>query len=103
MSAGVKFALVLDAAGREVRTWDNLGRAEEIATGSAAGPVAAHLFAHNLADPVVPLEIAQGRFAGRLSRIKVARGFPNRQFCQRRNMAVVEDSLEIDFPSSRAS
>lgn len=90
MSAGAKFALVLDAAGREVRTWNKLGRAEEIATGGAAGPVAAYLFAHNLADPGVPLEIAQGRFAGRPSRIKVARDFLNRLFCQRRNMAVAK-------------
>ena len=70
---GAKFVLVLDAAGRELRTWDNLGRVEDVATGSAAGPVAAYLMRCGLADPAQPLTIAQGRFAGRPSRIDVRR------------------------------
>jgi PhzF family phenazine biosynthesis protein len=72
-SVGARFALVLDTAGREMRTWDNLGRTEDVATGSAAGPVAAYLFANKLADPGLPLELAQGRFAGRPSKIDVHR------------------------------
>lgn len=68
---GAKFVLVLDVAGRELRTWDNLGRVEDVATGSAAGPVAAYLFNLGLADPAQTLEISQGRFAGRPSKIKV--------------------------------
>jgi PhzF family phenazine biosynthesis protein len=70
-AVGAKFVLVLDAAGRELRTWDNLGRVEDVATGSAAGPVAAYLVRQGLADPTQPLSIAQGRFAGRPSRIDV--------------------------------
>jgi PhzF family phenazine biosynthesis protein len=68
---GAKFLFVLDIEGREIRTWDNLGRVEDVATGSAAGPAAAYLFRFGLADPGSPLELAQGRFAGRPSRITV--------------------------------
>ncbi len=103
MSVGAKFALVLDAAGREVRTWDNLGRVEDIATGSAAGPVATYLFAHNLADPGVPLEIAQGRFASRPSKTRITRNSLNRLFISGELWPMAKGWLEIDFPSSRAS
>lgn len=72
-AVGAKFVLVLDVEGRELRTWDNLGRVEDVATGSAAGPVAAFLMDHGLADPALPVVIAQGRFAGRPSRIDVRR------------------------------
>ena len=70
---GAKFVLVLDVAGRELRTWDNLGRVEDVATGSAAGPVAAYLYNLGLADPAQPIAIAQGRFTGRPSKIEVRR------------------------------
>jgi predicted PhzF superfamily epimerase YddE/YHI9 len=70
---GAKFVLVLDVAGFEVRTWDNLGRAEDVATGSAAGPAAAYLFRLGLADPNAALVIAQGRFAGRPSQLHIRR------------------------------
>jgi PhzF family phenazine biosynthesis protein len=69
---GAKFILLLDVAGREMRTWDNLGRVEDVATGSAAGPAAAYLFSLGLADPSLPTELAQGRFAGRPSKIQVS-------------------------------
>jgi trans-2,3-dihydro-3-hydroxyanthranilate isomerase len=62
---------VLDVAGREIRTWDNLGRVEDVATGSAAGPVAAYLLSLGLADQGLPIELAQGRFANRPSTIKI--------------------------------
>jgi len=71
---GAKFVLVLDAAARELRTWDNLGKVEDVATGSAAGPTAAYLFRLGLADPRHLIEIAQGRFAGRPSRLTVSQG-----------------------------
>jgi trans-2,3-dihydro-3-hydroxyanthranilate isomerase len=70
---GAKFVLVLDVDGREMRTWDNLGQVEDVATGSAAGPAAAFLFHFGLADPTLPIALAQGRFAGRPSKIAVAR------------------------------
>ena len=68
---GAKFVLVLDVEARELRTWDNLGSVEDVATGSAAGPVAAYLMRCGLADPALPLAIAQGRFVGRPSTINV--------------------------------
>ena len=68
---GAKFVLVLDVTARELRTWDNLGRVEDIATGSAAGPVAAYLRANDLAAADERIEIAQGRFVGRPSTIRV--------------------------------
>jgi predicted PhzF superfamily epimerase YddE/YHI9 len=70
-AAGAKFVLVLDTAAREARTWDNLGQVEDVATGSAAGPAAAYLLQHRLADARVPLGISQGRFAGRPSELVV--------------------------------
>ena len=36
---GAAFVYLLDVDGREGRTWDNLGLVEDVATGSAAGPV----------------------------------------------------------------
>jgi trans-2,3-dihydro-3-hydroxyanthranilate isomerase len=98
-SVGAKFVLVFDTAGREVRTWDNLGRVEDVATGSAAGPAAAYLFAHNLADPDEPLELAQGRFAGRPSKIKVTRNSLNRLLVSGEVWPIAQGSLEIEFPS----
>ena len=68
---GAKFILVLSAESREMRTWDNLGSVEDVATGSAAGPAAAFLLRLGLAAPELPIELAQGRFAGRPSRLTV--------------------------------
>jgi trans-2,3-dihydro-3-hydroxyanthranilate isomerase len=70
---GAKFALLLTVAPPEMRTWDNLGQVEDVATGSAAGPAAAYLWSHGLAPDEAVLRIAQGRFAGRPSQISVAR------------------------------
>src|SRR5215469_6089004 len=70
-AVGAKFVLVLDTLAREARTWDNLGQVEDVATGSAAGPAAAFLLQHQLADPRLPIEISQGRFAGRASELVV--------------------------------
>ena len=45
-ASGAKFVYVLDPATPEGRTWDNTGRIEDVATGSAAGPAAAYLIEH---------------------------------------------------------
>jgi len=71
--AGAKFILLLDVAALEMRTWDNLGAVEDVATGSAAGPAVAYLFRLGLAGVNLPVELAQGRFAGRPSKITVIR------------------------------
>ena len=68
---GAKFAFVLDAQAPELRTWDNLGRVEDVATGSAAGPAGAYLVRHGLAPAGATLRLAQGRFAGRPSELQV--------------------------------
>ena len=70
-AVGAKFVLIFDVDGREARTWDNLGQVEDVATGSAAGPAGAYLLRHGLADADLPIEISQGRFAGRPSKIVV--------------------------------
>jgi PhzF family phenazine biosynthesis protein len=49
----------------------NVGIAEDPATGSAAGPLALYLVAHELASEERPIVVEQGRAMGRLSRIEV--------------------------------
>jgi len=66
---GAKFVYLLDVERREARNWDNDGRIEDIATGSAAGPAAAYLVRHNLARPGENILLSQGRFLNRPSEI----------------------------------
>lgn len=68
---GAKFAYVLEVEQREGRTWDNGGLVEDIATGSAAGPVAGLLVRHGLAARGEEIVIRQGRFVGRPSEMLV--------------------------------
>lgn len=63
--SGAKFVYVFDPSVAEGRTWDNSGRVEDVATGSAAGPAAGYLVEHGLHRCDLPLWIAQGRFSGR--------------------------------------
>ncbi|HET7048218.1 MAG TPA: PhzF family phenazine biosynthesis protein [Solirubrobacteraceae bacterium] len=70
-SVGAKFVYMLDPEEREGRTWDNTGAVEDVATGSAAGPVAAYLAAHGLATEHESIILHQGRFLARPSRISV--------------------------------
>lgn len=69
-SFGAKFVYVIDIINFEGRTWDNDGSVEDIATGSAAGPTAAYLVKHELAQSDSAITIAQGRFLGRPSEIE---------------------------------
>ena len=66
-----KFVYVLDTREFEGRTWDNLGKVEDIATGSAAGPACAFLYKHSLVEGNRSFVIKQGRFLGRASEIKI--------------------------------
>ncbi|MFM9935022.1 MAG: PhzF family phenazine biosynthesis protein [Novosphingobium sp.] len=68
---GAQFAVLLDAAAREIRHWNNDGIVEDVATGSAAGVVGAYCHKHGVSRPGEPLLLSQGRFAGRPSRIEV--------------------------------
>jgi trans-2,3-dihydro-3-hydroxyanthranilate isomerase len=70
--SGAKFVYVLDPATAEGRTWDNTGRVEDVATGSAAGPAAGYLVEHG-SHRGGSLQISQGRFTGRPSTIEVTR------------------------------
>jgi PhzF family phenazine biosynthesis protein len=70
-TVGAKFVYVLHVAAREGRTWDNDGRVEDVATGSAAGPAGAYLVRHGLASPNEEITLHQGRFLGRPSEIRV--------------------------------
>ena len=69
-----KFVYVLDPERREGRTWNNSGATEDIATGSAAGPAAAYLLEHHLADPREEIVLQQGRFVGRRSTMSITAG-----------------------------
>lgn len=70
-AVGAKFAYVLDVAAREGRTWDNAGLVEDIATGSAAGPIAGLLVHFGLAAAGERIVIHQGRFVDRPSQMLV--------------------------------
>ena len=73
-ASGAKFVYVLDPDRPEGRTWDNAGRIEDVATGSAAGPAAGYLLHHGVRPRGEPLLIHQGRFTGRPSTIEVRPG-----------------------------
>lgn len=68
---GAQFAYILDAASVEGRHWNNDGVVEDVATGSAAGCVAAYLMRHGRAQHGEEIPLAQGRFIGRPSRISI--------------------------------
>jgi trans-2,3-dihydro-3-hydroxyanthranilate isomerase len=72
--SGAKFVYVLDTDRPEGRTWDNAGRVEDVATGSAAGPAAGYLLHHGVRRAGEPLVVHQGRFTGRPSTIEVRPG-----------------------------
>lgn len=68
---GAKFFFVLDIENRQGRTWDNKGLVEDIATGSAAGPVGAYLVEHGIESENTEIILKQGEFLNRPSRLKV--------------------------------
>ncbi|WP_137818275.1 PhzF family phenazine biosynthesis protein [Pseudomonas sp. 2FG] len=68
---GAAFVFLLEVDGHEGRTWDPLGVIEDIATGSAAGPVAAFLVQHGLHRRGEAFSLNQGRFLNRPSRLDV--------------------------------
>ena len=71
---GAAFVFLLDVDNREGRTWDNAGLVEDVATGSAAGPVAAYLVELGKARRGETFELHQGRFVGRPSLLEVRVG-----------------------------
>jgi trans-2,3-dihydro-3-hydroxyanthranilate isomerase len=91
-----KFVLLLAVEDREMRTWDNLGRVEDVATGSAAGPAAAYLWNLGLAGGAGSIELAQGRYAGRPSKITVVRDQQQRILVSGEVWPVSHGFLEVD-------
>ncbi|MBX9915347.1 MAG: PhzF family phenazine biosynthesis protein [Pseudomonadaceae bacterium] len=71
LECGAAFVFLLDIDGLEGRTWDPAGQVEDIATGSAAGPVAAYLVRHGLHPAGQAFSLNQGRFLQRPSRLDV--------------------------------
>ncbi len=69
-SHDAQFVYVFDTETLECRTWGNIDHAEDIATGSAAGPLAAYLVKHGKAQPDETIAIRQGRFVHRPSVIQ---------------------------------
>lgn len=67
---GAKYAYLFDTATLECRTWDNSGLAEDAATGSAAGPLAASLVRQGRFREGETITLSQGRFVGRPSLIE---------------------------------
>lgn len=72
--SGAKFVYVLDPERPEGRSWDNVGRVEDVATGSAAGPAVGYLLHHGVRPAGEPVLVHQGRFSGRPSTIEVRPG-----------------------------
>src|SRR5271163_1021666 len=70
-TVGAKFVYVFDMDLREGRTWDNMGLVEDIATGSAAGPMGAYLVRYGAHNADQEMVLSQGRFVGRPSRLHV--------------------------------
>ena len=68
---GAKFLYLIDPHQMEGRTWDNLGAVEDVATGSAAGPVCAYLCKWNICKKGQEFTLHQGSYVGRPSEMKV--------------------------------
>ena len=64
-----KFTYVFDVNTLEGRSFDNEGKVEDVATGSAAGPLCAYLIKHGLKEKNKDVEIHQGKYVGRPSTI----------------------------------
>ncbi|MER5346436.1 PhzF family phenazine biosynthesis protein [Streptomyces mirabilis] len=69
---GAQFAYLLDAGGLEGRHWNNDGVVEDVATGSAAGCVAAYLRRHGRIGDGSRRMLRQGRFCGRPSEMTIS-------------------------------
>ncbi len=66
---GAKFVYIFNPETMECRTWDNMGLVEDVATGSAAGPLCAYLVKNRYRSTEQKIYINQGRYANRKSSI----------------------------------
>jgi len=65
-----KFVYVFDTSTLECRTWDNFAKAEDVATGSAAGPLCAYLVKNKIKKQDEVIDVHQGKFVNRPSIIQ---------------------------------
>lgn len=86
---GAKFAYIFDVNNIEGRTWDNQGKVEDVATGSAAGPLGAYLYKHNIFNVDHEIIINQGRFVGRPSKIKVSMSISKKEILVSGEVAIL--------------
>lgn len=70
-AVGAEFAYLFDVNDKEGRHWNNDGIIEDVATGSAAGVVGAFAHRHGLLGADGKLDLRQGQYTGRASRISV--------------------------------
>jgi PhzF family phenazine biosynthesis protein len=68
---GAKFIGTLEIPSLTIRTWDNAGTVEDVATGSLAGPSGAYLVKHGYAAPNTIIQLNQGGNIGRPSQLFV--------------------------------
>jgi PhzF family phenazine biosynthesis protein len=68
---GAQFAVLLDPDRPEARHWNNDGVIEDVATGSAAGCVAAYLRRQSIIADGTAVTLHQGRFTGRPSELSI--------------------------------
>ena len=68
---GAKFVYIFDVNEIEGRTWDSRGLVEDVATGSAAGPVGAYLYKNKVFLESEVILLRQGRFLERDSEIVI--------------------------------
>lgn len=71
LAIGAKFIGVLDVSTRTIRTWDNSGQVEDIATGSLAGPAGAYMVRYDLCKIDELILIHQGKNLERESELFV--------------------------------
>ncbi len=69
-SMGAKFVYLFDPETLECRTWDNTGATEDVATGSAAGPLCAYLVRQGMKKEGEVISLRQGKYLGRPSVIE---------------------------------
>jgi PhzF family phenazine biosynthesis protein len=103
-TVGAKFVYVFHVGRLEGRTWDNDGRVEDIATGSAAGPAAVYLVTHKRASTDENLVLAQGRFLDRPSELHASvRGGPELSVTIKGQVCFVGDgTLRLPAESMRS-
>lgn len=68
---GAKFIGTLEIPSQSIRTWDNAGIIEDIATGSLAGPSGAYLVKHGFYEANKTIQLNQGVNLGRPSQLFV--------------------------------